>query len=231
MPDHSLRADMAQIPLFKGLPTADTARLAASLRAVDVKPGTNVMALEQPGETVYFLVHGMVRLQAEQADGSTVILGFLGPGDMVGEMSLLDAAGRSATVFTLEPCHLLWMDRVTFQVMLETSPHLSINLLRELSRRLRQANDRVQVLVTKDVSGRVARQLAAFAERFGEPLPEGGERIRMRLTQENLADIVGSSRERVCQVLQPMKRAHLVRETRDHIYTVADRAELLRRFG
>lgn len=231
MVSHTVRADMAQIPLFQGLPAVDATRLAASLRTVDVKPGTNVMTLEQPGETVYFLVSGMVRLQAEQADGATVILGFLGPGDMVGEMSLLDAEGRSATVYTLEPCRLLWMDRVTFQAMLESSPRLAINLLRVLSRRLRQANDRVQVLVTKDVSGRVARQLAAFAERFGEPLPEGGERIRMRLTQENLADIVGSSRERVCQVLKPMKRAQLVHETREHLFTVVDREALVRRFG
>lgn len=223
--------EMARIPLFKDLPASDTLRLQELLRALAVPAQTNLMALEQPGETVYALVSGTLRVQVEQESGSLVILAFLGPGDTVGEMSLLESAGRSATVVTMEQCHLLWLDRTAFQSCLETMPHLSLNLLRVLSRRLRMANERIQTLATLDVPGRVARQLTAFATSYGVPAPEGGTLVPLHITQQDLADIVGASRERVNQVIVEMKRRGLVSVDNGHHFTICDPDALLHRYA
>jgi CRP/FNR family cyclic AMP-dependent transcriptional regulator len=231
MDKDSVAAQMGQIPLFQGLSAADTARLAGLLRPLAVRSQTNLMALEQPGDTVYAIVRGTVRVQAEQEDGSLVILAFLGAGDTVGEMSLLDAKGRSATVVAVEPCTLLWLDRLAFQACLETMPRLSLNLLRVLSRRLRMANERIQTLATLDVPGRVARQLTAFADSYGEPQPGGGVRVPLRITQGDLADIVGASRERVNQVMVELRRRGLVATTAERHLILSDPAALVARYG
>jgi CRP/FNR family cyclic AMP-dependent transcriptional regulator len=226
-------AEMGRIPLFQGLAASDARQLAEHVRTLAVPAQTNLMALAQPGETMYAIVQGTVRVQIEQLNGMLVILAFLGPGDTVGEMSLVEEAGasaiRSATVVTMEPCQLLWLDRFTFQRCIDTMPRLSTNLLRVLSRRLRMANESIQTLATLDVPGRVARQLAAFANVYGEPVP-GGVRVPLRLTQQDLADSVGASRERVNQVLQGMKRQGLVAVDNSHRFTVSDPATLVARY-
>ena len=201
------------------------------MRRLAVPPHTNLMALDQPGETVYFLVDGTVRVQVEHEDGALVVLAFLGAGDTVGEMSLLESASRSATVVTLERCDLLWLDRATFHDCLETMPGLAINCLRALSRRLRIADERIEALATRDVAGRVADQLISFAEHYGEPAPGGGVRVPLRITQADLADIVGASRERVNQVMMDLKRRGLVDVSADHRITVLDKAALARRYA
>ena len=113
------------------------------------------------------LLSGTVKIYVTRADGREVILAFLGPGDTVGEMSLVDSAGRSANVVTTEPSRLLWMDRATFQTCLRTLTPLANNLVRLLAHRLRFANEQIQALCTLDVPGRVARQILAMADRYG----------------------------------------------------------------
>lgn len=222
---------IAQVALFQGLTAAEQQRLAEIARPLAVPSHTNVMALEQPAETVYAIVQGTVRVQVEQDDGSLVILAFLGAGDVVGEMSLIESLVRSATVVALEPCQLLWMDRAALQSCVETMPHLALNLLRVLSRRLRLANERIQILATLDVSGRVARQIDALAGDYGEPVSGGGVRVRIRLTQADLADTVGASRERVNQVMVDLKRHRVISVDAAHHITVLDRAALARRYA
>jgi alkanesulfonate monooxygenase SsuD/methylene tetrahydromethanopterin reductase-like flavin-dependent oxidoreductase (luciferase family) len=111
-------------------------------------------------------------------------------------MSMLDSAGRSANVVTLEETRVVWMDREAFQEALQTMPAISMNLVRILAARVRLANELIQALASLDVYGRVARQLLAFAERYGEPLPSGEVTIPIKLTQGDIADLVGASRKR-----------------------------------
>jgi CRP/FNR family cyclic AMP-dependent transcriptional regulator len=220
---------LADLDLFEGLSDDERASIAPHLHKTLVPPSTNVMSLEQPGEVVYIITDGSVRVQAEQEDGSLVILSFLSAGDVIGEMSALDSAGRSATVVTLEPCQLLWLDREAFLQHLRTYPALAYNVLRVLSRRLRLADERIQALSTLDVAGRVAGQLAAFAQEYGEEVPGEGLRISFRLTQSDLADLVGASRERVNQVLGVLRRAELIEIDQQLFITVRDVDGLRRR--
>jgi CRP/FNR family cyclic AMP-dependent transcriptional regulator len=188
----------------------------------------NIITAEQPGEVVYFILKGTVKIYMVKADGTTVILAILGPGDVVGEMSLIDSVGRSANVLTLEDSSLIWMDRITFQHSLETIPKINYNLVRILSQRVRLANEQIQALASLDVYGRVARQFLAFAERYGKPTKEGDVIIPIRLTQTDLAELVGASRKRVNQVIVSFKRDGTIRVDSDGRFIVKDHEALAR---
>jgi len=192
--------ELAEIPLFQGLPSERLERLNETLHKKSVPAGTNMITAEQPGEVVYILLEGTVKILIEQLDGREVILAFLGAGDTVGEMSLVDSSGRSANVMTMEKCTFLWMDKKTFSELLKHVPEFAQNLVKLLASRLRMANEQIQSLSSLDVAGRLARQLLAFSERYGLE-EEEGTRIPLRLTQTDLAELVGASRERVNQVM------------------------------
>lgn len=208
---------LTEIPLFRGLPPERLQRLTEKLRRKSVSAGTNMITADQPGEVVYVLLEGTVKILIEQMDGREVILAFLGPGDTVGEMSLVDSAGRSANVMTMEKCTFLWMDRTSFQELLRNVPEFAQNLVRLLSSRLRMANEQIQSLSSLDVAGRLARQILAFSERYGEPDQEG-TKISLRLTQTDLAELVGASRERVNQVMVDFRqKGYLTVDSGHHI--------------
>jgi CRP/FNR family cyclic AMP-dependent transcriptional regulator len=219
---------LGELDLFQGLAPEQLAELNRLLRSQTVQAGTHFITAEQPGEVVYVLLEGTVKIYVTRLDGREVILAFLGPGDTVGEMSLVDSAGRSANVVTTEPSRLLWMNRATFQACLRTLAPLANNLVRLLAHRLRFANEQIQALCTLDVSGRVARQILAMADRYGSRQADGDVRIPLRLTQSDLAEIVGASRERVNQVIVDFKHRGFISVDPDHRIRVHDRAELAR---
>ncbi len=234
--------DLAEISLFQGLPLDRLERLNETLHKKTVPAGTNMITAEQPGEVVYVLLEGTVKILIEQLDGREVILAFLGAGDTVGEMSLVDSAGRSANVMTMEKCTFLWMDKRTFSDLLKNVPEFSQNLVKLLASRLRMANEQIQSLSSLDVAGRLARQLLAFAERYGiqEGEEEGGEapaaaaeegaatgtRIPLRLTQTDLAELVGASRERVNQVMVDFRQRGFLSVDSSHRILVHQPEEL-----
>lgn len=225
------RAVLAGAPLFGALGADDRARLIAALRALHVPAGSLVMTVAQPGEVVMVVLAGTLQVQVEQADGSLVILAFLGPGDCVGEMGPLEGAERSATVAALEPCRLAWLPRDAFAAHLGAMPGLAAGLAAVLARRLRQANERIQALATLDAGARLARQLAALAADHGAPAEGGGRRILLRLSQGAIADLIGASREQVNRSLGALRRAGIVRVEADHRIVVLDAARLARRAG
>ena len=191
---------LGALPLFANLPFEQLQRLNEVLRRKSFPVGTDIITAEQPGEVVYIILEGTVKIHAEQIDGSSVILAILGAGEIFGEMSILENIGRSATVVTLEDATILWLDRLMFEDSLRRMPDMNYNLARIFSRRLRLANAQIQAMATLDVFGRVARQLLAFANVYGQRQP-GGTLIPLRLTQSDLAGMVGASRVRVNQVL------------------------------
>lgn len=219
---------LGELELFHGLSAEDLAELNRLLRSSSLPAGTNFITVEQPGEVVYVILEGTVKIYVSHEDGREVILAFLGHGDTVGEMSLIDSSGRSANVVTTEKSRLLWMDRATFQSCLRTMTPLANNLVRLLSHRLRFANEQIQALCTLDVAGRVARQLLAMADRYGSREAGGQVTIPLRLTQSDLGEIVGASRERVNQVIVELKQRRIVAVQPDHRIRVLSQRELAR---
>lgn len=219
---------LGALALFHDLKPDELDTLNALLHRRTFPAGTAVMTAEQPGDVAYIIMDGAVKIHVEQEDGTDVILAILGKGEVVGEMSMVDSLGRSANVVTLEPSPLLWMDRAAFWDCLRAMPTMTYNLAEILSRRLRLANERIQALATLDVYGRVARQILAFAREYGEVDAGGETRIPVRLTQGDLANLVGASRVRVNQVLVSYKRRRSISIDRNHRITVHNQAALAR---
>jgi len=219
---------LAELPLFQGLCLDELLWLGERLRYKTFPAGMNLITAEMPGEVVYIILRGTVKIHIEQVDGADVVLALLGRGDTVGEMSLIDSAGRSASVLTLEESVLLWMDKVSFQEALQHLPALAFNLVRILAGRVRLANELIQALATLDVYGRVARQLLAFSEKYGEASTGGGMLIPIHLTQGDIADLVGASRKRVNQVMVAFKQNDYLAVDPDGRITVRNREALAR---
>ena len=199
---------LSYIKLFEGLMPAQLEWVAQRAHRRVFEAGRNVMTIEQPGEAVYIILHGTVKIHVEQGERD-VILAILGSGDMLGEMSLIDSVGRSASAVTLESSLLLWMDKVTFNYILDNFPPVARNLVKIMSARVRLSDQLIQALATLDVNGRVARQLLAFAEKYGQE-KNGGTQISIVLTQGDIADLVGASRKRVNQTMVSFKEQGLV---------------------
>lgn len=219
---------LGELELFQGLSPQQLAELNEALHGSTIPAGTHFITAEQPGEVVYVILEGTVKIYVSHEDGREVILAFLGPGDTVGEMSLIDSAGRSANVVTTERSRLLWMDRATFQGCLRTLTPLANNLVRLLANRLRFANEQIQALCTLDVPGRVARQILALADRYGSREAGGEVTIPLRLTQSDLGEIVGASRERVNQVMVELRQRGAISVDSDHRIRVHNRRDLAR---
>ena len=150
-----------------------------------------------------------------------------GAGDLLGEMSLIDSVGRSASAVTLEDSLLLWMDKLTFNYMLDNFTPVARNLVRILSARVRLSDQLIQALATLDVNGRVARQLLAFAEKYGYQ-KDGATQIRIVLTQSDIADLVGASRKRVNQAMVLFKERGLIDTDHEGRIAIKDSERLAR---
>jgi CRP/FNR family cyclic AMP-dependent transcriptional regulator len=215
---------LSDIKLFEGMTPAQLDWIAQRAHRRVFPTGSNLMTIDQPGEAVYVILHGTVKIHLEQGERD-VILSVLGSGDLIGEMSLIDSVGRSANVVTLENSLMLWMDRHTFNYMLDNFPPVARNLVRILSARVRLSDQVIQSLATLDVNGRVARQLLAFAERYGQD-KDGVLQIRISLTQGDIADLVGASRKRVNQTMVFFKEQRLVSTDADGRMVIHDKAAL-----
>jgi CRP-like cAMP-binding protein len=139
-------------------------------------------------------------------DGREATLGVLGPGNILGEMAVLDAEEVSADVTALEECVLLVIERARFLRLLQSSSDLCLRLMAVLCRRLRRANDAFEGMALLDLEARLGRLLLRLASDYGNPSPRG-TRIEIRLSQKDLSSIVGGSREKVNRQLRLWEQA------------------------
>ena len=220
---------LSRMTLFRGLSPEQLPKINTLLNQKSFPAATNIITAEQPGEIIYVVLEGSLKVYSIQPDGSEVILAILGAGEIVGEMSLADSLGRSANVFSLEKSTLLWMDRTTFRTIRQEVPKVNDNLLEIMSRRLRMANTHLRSLAGLDVYGRVACQILTFAQEYGETASNGDILIPLRLTQTDLASLVGASRVRVNQALGFFRQRGYISVGKDGRITIRDRAALIQR--
>ena len=150
------------------------------------------------GDSLYIIVSGKVKVYASSAAGREVVLGFHGPGEYVGELSL-DGAARSASVITAEPTMCAIVTRVQFQGFLAAHPEVAQHLIETLIRRVRVATEDVKSLALSDVYGRLVRLLNALAT-----VENGVTGVREKLTQQDIADRVGASRDMIGKLLKDL---------------------------
>ena len=200
-----------RIPLFASLSDEDLADLAAHLHEVKHKKGSVIISAEEAGTNLFVLARGKVKVVLYGANGREVILSLMKDGDFFGEMSLLDGEPRSANVVAQGDTSLLVLERKEFISWLETHPKVFRALMTELSRRLRDADERIGSLALLDVYGRVARTFLDLGRKEGKRVPEG-ILITERPTQAEIAGLVGTSRETVSRAMSELQRRGYIRQ-------------------
>jgi len=216
-------------PLFAALDPEAAAALRSAMADVQVRRGEVLFAEGDAGDRLYVVVEGKVKLGRTAADGRENLLAVLGPGDMFGELSLFDPRPRTATASALTDTRLAALGHADLRHWLTGSPGVAEALLRALAQRLRRTNEAMADLVFSDVPGRVAKALLDLSTRFGVQTADGLH-VRHDLTQEELAQLVGASRETVNKALADFVSRGWVRlEARAVVIRDVDR--LARRAG
>jgi CRP-like cAMP-binding protein len=191
---------LARSGIFQGVDSDAAEALAKDMESIDIRRGEVVFSEGEPGDSLYIVLSGKIKVGRRAADGRQNLIAVMGPSDMVGELSLFDPGPRTATATAVVDTRLARLRKQALRPWLSNRPEIAEQLLRVLARRLRRTNDALADLIFTDVPGRVAKNLLQMAGRFGTR--EGGVlRVTHDLTQEELAQLVGASRETVNKAL------------------------------
>ena len=188
------------VPLFVGIDAATTEALVRAMRFQRLGRGEILFREGEEGNRFYLVLTGKVKLGRGSADGRENLIAVLGPGEMIGELTLFDPGPRTATATAVSKTELAGLAHSELVAWVERYPQVAKHLLAALARRLRRTNDSLTDLVFSDVPGRVARILLDLAQRFGEAR-DGAIHVPHGLTQEELAQLAGASRETVNKAL------------------------------
>ena len=214
-------------PIFEALDEETTRVLRAAMSELRLRRGEILFLEGEPGDRLYVLADGKIKLGHTSTDGRETIIAILGPGEMLGELALFDPGPRAATATAIAPTRLLELRHDDLAGILAGRPELSAQLLQSLARRLRRTNAALADLVFSDVPGRVAKALLDLAQRFGERVDEG-VRLVHDLTQEELAQLVGASRETVNKALSEFGNRGWIR-LEGRAVLILDEARLIKR--
>jgi len=191
---------LKSVSLFASLSPEDLRALAPMVTRRAAPRGTPIMHEGDAIDSLYVVMSGRLKVTMGEADGKETILAILGPGEFFGEMGLIDDAPRSASVVAIEPCELLAVTRRAFRQCLTTNADLAMAVMRVLVRRLREADRKIASLAMLDVYGRVARLLLDMSE-----IVNGRRIVSRRLPKQDIAKMVGASREMVTKVMKDLQ--------------------------
>ena len=217
---------LKRIPLFSDLAEEDLELLADRLRRRAFAKGMIIFHKDSPGQTLYVIESGKVRIFILSETGQEISVNIYGRGDFFGELALLDGLPRSAGAVVMEDTVTLALHRDDFLQLLQEHPELAMSIISVLSTRLRYTTMYAESLAFLDVYGRVAAKLLEIGDRYGAQ--KEGLEIELRLTQAELASWVGASRESVNKVLGAFRDQGLIRLDGQKL-TILDRRELKRR--
>jgi len=191
---------LARAGMFQGVEPSAVSALTAELHPVDFPSGHTVFAEGEPGDRLFIIISGKVKIGRRSPDGRENLLTIMGPSDMFGELSIFDPGPRTSSATTITEVRAASMDRDALRAWIADRPEIAEQLLRVLARRLRRTNNNLADLIFTDVPGRVAKQLLRLAQRFGT---QEGDALRVThdLTQEEIAQLVGAARETVNKAL------------------------------
>jgi CRP/FNR family cyclic AMP-dependent transcriptional regulator len=218
---------LKKAPLFTGLDDEAASALSSTMGTVRLNKGDVLFHEGDSGDRLYVVVSGKVKLGRSGSAGRENLLAVLGPGQMFGELSLFDPGPRSTTATAVTSCEIRTLEHEELMGWLAGRPEVAQGLLGQLAARLRRANDVVADLVFSDVPGRVAKQLLELAKRFGDRR-EDGVHVHHDLTQEELAQLVGASRETVNKALADFAQRGWLRLEGKSV-VILDRERLARR--
>jgi len=207
---------LRNVPLFSLLSEGQLQLLTRVLSRKSFPKNSAVIAAGDPTDALYIVISGRLKVIMSDNEGREVILANLSQGEFFGEMGLLDQAPRSATVTTMEPCELLTITRTDFTKCLQGNFDLTMNVIRGLVKRLREADKKIGSLALMDVYGRVARLLLEMAETV-----DGQKVVTKKLTKQDMAKTIGASREMVSRVMKELQTSGHI-EVRAHEILLRD---------
>jgi CRP/FNR family cyclic AMP-dependent transcriptional regulator len=193
-------AVLKAVPLFSSFPEDQLRLLAGVVTRRSTPRSTTVMAGGDATDSLYIVLSGRLKVMMSDADGKEVILSILGPGEFFGEMGLIDDAPRSASVVAIESCELLSIAKRDFKKCMAENFEMTMAVMRGLVRRLREADRKIGSLALLDVYGRVARLLLDMSETV-----EGEKIVTKRLPKQDIAKMIGASREMVSRVMKDLQ--------------------------
>jgi CRP-like cAMP-binding protein len=220
----SVREILAEHILLRHLPDADLDRLAGFARTRACRPNEPVFVKGDPAAGMMAVVDGRVRIVTYSAEGKEIVLNVINPGEVFGEIALIDGGERTADAVAMEPTELLILERRDFLPYLERNPELCIKLLIMVCERIRATSEQIEDFSFLDLKARLAKRLVALTESHGVPADEG-TRIGMRLSQRELAAMMGTSREAVNKQLRAWQGDGMIVLRRGSI-TVVDQERL-----
>jgi CRP/FNR family cyclic AMP-dependent transcriptional regulator len=203
---------LTKVPLFADLDEAELARISSKAVTKRYPRNTTIINEGDISDSLYIILSGRVRVYLSDMDGKEVILNDQGPGEFFGEMALLDSAPRSASVVTTEKTELSIISKTDFEEFVLQHPQTLLKILQGSIRRLRALTENVRSLALLDVYGRVARVLLQLAEK-----EDGVMKIRTELTQQEIANRVGASREMVSRILKDLRTGGYIEMKERHI--------------
>jgi CRP/FNR family transcriptional regulator, cyclic AMP receptor protein len=204
-----IRATVARVAIFRDLAPATIDDLARRVTVRRIPGGDVILSQEEAGDALYIVMAGRVKVVMSGDSGREVTLAVLRSTDIFGEMSLFDGKSRSANVIAVDPATILSIGREDVLRHLASHPQTAFNLLAEMSRRLRKADETIAELALCDVQDRLIRRLIAMAREDGMEMPEGAL-IRRRPTQQDLASMVGACRETISRTFNLLARRGLI---------------------
>jgi CRP/FNR family cyclic AMP-dependent transcriptional regulator len=216
------RMMLERSPLFRGLPPASLERVAGLATQRHYRAGEIIFSQGDPGDALYAVVAGRVRISAGTADGREMSLNIMEPGDSFGEIALLDGGSRTATATATDPSELVAIRRDHFLALLEREPRVALELLKLCGERLRWTSDLVEDAALLDAPARLAKRLLSLGALHGQ---RGKAGVTLRISQEDLATFLGVSRQAVNQHLQAWKAQGWVELGRGSV-TVRDEAAI-----
>jgi CRP/FNR family transcriptional regulator, cyclic AMP receptor protein len=219
---------LKQVPLFADLADEEVRELMTVARRRTYRAGEVIFHREDPGQVLYVIKEGKVKICLISPDGQEMTLTVLGKGEYFGEFALLDGLPRSTDAIASERVECYTLQRTDFHNAIKKNPKIAIQAMEVLSKRLRNTNQMVEDLIFLDVYGRVAKKLLELADAHGAKAEDGGIRIEMRLTQQELASMVGASRESVNKVMGYFTEKNFI-STDKHRITLHRIADLKRR--
>jgi CRP/FNR family transcriptional regulator, cyclic AMP receptor protein len=207
-----------RVPLFSLLSSEQAERIAAGIVKRKFKRGEALIEQGAKSDKLIILLTGRARVVTRDSRGREAIIAHLSPGEHMGEMSLIDDAPHSATVEAEIPSDALVLDRAAFMACLPEINSLAMSIMLSLVQRLRRADRKIESLALLDVYGRVARALLDSAEP-----DKDGHIVRNKLTKQDLAKMVGASREMVSRVMKDLEQDGYVTEREDGSLLVRER--------
>ncbi len=192
---------LKKVPIFSGIGSKDLEKIVAVTHQKKYRKDNMILIEEEAGQTMFILMSGQVKVSRISEDGREVILAVMGEGDFFGELSLLDGQSRSANVTVIKDAEMLLINRDDFLNMLNEFPQIAIQLLRELAGRMRKSDSQIKSLSLKNATGKVTGTIHRLAEDIGI-LADNRVSIENLPTQQDLANMAGTSRETISRVLQ-----------------------------